>query len=249
MSAQKVTAVVLTITPYRETSCILRLFTHSHGLVHGIVKGARKDGKSVPLDRGFLLEMLLYYKPNRELHMLGALHVTEFFPGLRTDILRPALRDIALELYLKSITQSEPHPELFDLLTSFLKNLESVKQGFVFPLLWHFINKYCSLAGFGIAVEKCPECGADILKKGGILDIAAGVLICKKCAPVRTHTQACLDAYVISFLDKIETDESVRLKNYECLRITELLLLYCRHHFDIRKDFNSLGFVKTMLGQ
>jgi DNA repair protein RecO len=246
MSAQKVTAIVLTLTPYRETSCILRLFTRTHGLVHGIAKGARKDSKSVPLDRGFLLEALLYYRPNRELHTLGSLQVTDFFSDLRTDIVRSALRDIALELYLKSITQSEPHPELFDLIVSFLKSLESARRDLIFPLLWHFINRYCFLAGFGIDIEECQPCGADITKDGGVLDIAAGVLICKKCAPERIHTQAGLDAPVIGFLEEIDVNQNVSLQKNEYLRITELLLSYCRHHFDIRGSFNSLEFIKSI---
>ena len=124
MSAEKTDSVILSVAPYRETSCILRLFTHTHGLVHGIAKGARGGGKSsTPLDRGFLLESLLYYKPNRELHTLGSPHVTNFFPAIRSDITKSALRDVALELYLKSITQSEPHPELFELLVSFLTGM------------------------------------------------------------------------------------------------------------------------------
>jgi len=246
MSAQKITALVLTLAPYRETSCILRLFTPTHGLVHGIAKGIRKDSKSIPIDRGFLLEALLYYRPNRELHTLGSLQVTDFFSDLRTDIVRSALRDIALELYLKSITQSEPHPELFDLIISFLKSLESARRGILFPLLWHFINRYCFLAGFGIDIEECQSCGSDLTKDGGILDIPAGVLTCKKCAPVRTHTQANLNASIIGFLEEINVDESVKLQKNEYLRITELLLSYCRHHFDIRGDFNSLEFIKSL---
>jgi DNA repair protein RecO len=246
MSTQKVTAIVLTLAPYRETSCILRLFTPTHGLVHGVAKGVRKDSKSVPLDRGFLLETLLYYRPNRELHTLGSPQVIDFFSDLRTNIVKSALRDIALELYLKSITQSEPHPELFDLIVSFLKNLESANRDIVFPLLWHFINRYCFLAGFGIDIEECQSCGADMAKEGGILDIAAGVLICKKCAPVRTHTQANLDASIIGFLEEIDLDRGANLQKHEYLRITELLLSYCRHHFDIHGTFNSLEFIKSL---
>ncbi|MCL2689970.1 MAG: DNA repair protein RecO [Chitinispirillia bacterium] len=246
MSAQKVTALVLTHAPYRETSCILRLFTPAHGLVHAIAKGVRKDSKSVPIDRGFLLEALLYYRPNRELHTLGSLQITDFFSDLRTNIVKSALRDIALELYLKSITQSEPHPELFELIVSFMKSLESAKREIVFPLLWHFINRYCFLAGFGIDIEECQSCGSDVMKDGGVLDIAAGALICKKCAPVRSHTQAGLDASIIGHLEEINIDESVKLQKSEYLRITELLLSYCRHHFDIRGTFNSLEFIKSL---
>jgi len=218
MSAEKNDSVILSVTPYRETSCILRLFTRAHGLVHGIAKGARKGGKSsTPLDRGFLLESLVYYRPNRELHTLGSPHVTNFFPGIRSDITKSALRDVALELYLKSITQSEPHPELFELIVSFLLDIEeSSDRETLFPLLWQFIRRYCMMAGFGIDTDT-ENSGA-----GGI------------------------DGTVVKVIKDIDNGHHRRYCTGEALRITELLLSYCRAHLDIRSPFNSLEFLRSV---
>jgi recombinational DNA repair protein (RecF pathway) len=218
MNSEKTYSVILSVTPYRETSCILRLFTRTRGLVHGIAKGVRGGGKSsTPLDRGFLLESLLYYKPNRELHTLGSPHVTNFFPQIRSDITKSALRDVALELYLKSITQSEPHPELFELLASFLTGMdEASEREALFPLLWQFIHNYCMMAGFGIDID-----GGN----GG----AGGI-----------------DETVVKAIKDIDDGRGRRYHRGEALRITELLLLYCRGHFDIRSPFNSLEFLRTI---
>jgi hypothetical protein len=151
VSAEKTESVILSIAPYRETSCILRLFSRSRGLVHGIAKGVRGGKSTVPLERGFLLEAHLYYRPNRELHTLGSLHVANFFPDIRANLTKSAIRDIALELYLKSITQTEPHPELFELMVSFLVDLEeSHESKNLYPPLWRFIHRYCLFMGFGI---------------------------------------------------------------------------------------------------
>jgi len=220
MSAEKTSSIILSVTPYRETSCILRLFTYTRGLVHGIVKGACKGGRSsTPIDRGFLLESLLYYKPNRELHTLGSPHVTNFFPAIRSDITKTALRDVALELYLKSITQSEPHPELFELIVSFLTDMEeSSEQEALFPILWQFIHRYCLMTGFGIDVY--TETGA--AGAGGI------------------------DGTVVKAIRDIDNGRSRRYYKGEALRITELLLSYCREHLDIRSSFNSLEFLKAI---
>jgi len=280
MSAEKTESVVLSIIPYRETSCILRLFTRGHGLVHGIAKGVRKSGKSgTPLDRGFLLDALVYYRPNRELHTLGSLHVVNFFPGIRSDIMKSAVRDIALELYLKSITQSEPHPELFDLITAFLIDMEeSARQETLFPLLWRFIHKYCLMTGFGIDTTRCKVCGNEIrhtiinpindtatADNKYILEFDSGALICGKCASSKTSGRinagvgidSGIDVSVIRFISDINininniNDININhcgLNENEQLRVTELLLLYCRRHLDIRTQFNSLEFVKSMMG-
>ena len=218
MSAEKTDSVILSVTPYRETSCILRLYTRARGLVHGIAKGARSGKSCIPLDRGFLLESLVYYRPNRELHTLGSPHVTNFFPAIRSDITKSALRDVALELYLKSITQSEPHPELFELLVSFLAGMEeSSEREALFPRLWQFIHHYCLLAGFGIDTD------------GGNGGGGEGI-----------------DEAVVKAIMDIENGRARRYRGGEALRVTELLLLYCRRHFDIRASFNSLEFLRTV---
>ncbi|MCL2219294.1 MAG: DNA repair protein RecO [Chitinispirillia bacterium] len=219
MSAEKTESVILSVSPFRETSCVLRLFTRTRGLVHGMAKGVRSGGKSsVPVDRGFLLESQLYYKPNRDMHTLGSLHVINFFPGIRSDIIKSAVRDIALELYLKSITQSEPHPELFELIAAFFAEVEeSPPSKSPYPRLWRFIFSYCRLAGFGIGEE------------------AEGV--------------NGIDSAVIKSVNGIggaDFDELFSRPKGECIRVTEVLLQYCRRHFDIRAQFNSLEFLRSL---
>ncbi|MCL2183541.1 MAG: DNA repair protein RecO [Chitinispirillia bacterium] len=225
MSAEKTVSVILSVSPYRETSCILRLFTNTRGLVHGIAKGVRGGGKSsVPVDRGFLLEANLYYRPNRELHTLGSLHVTGFFPGIRSDIIKSSIRDIALELYLKSITQSEPHPELFELLVKFLGGMDGpAASRNLYPLLWRFIYRYCRFMGFGIDRENSNVRGIDtaVIKSIDRADDADGP-------------------------DGAGNAPPSNRSNGENLRITELLLQYCRQHLDIRTHFNALDFLRSL---
>jgi len=217
----------------------LRLFTRSRGLVHGIAKGARRSGgKSVPapLDRGLLLEALLYHRPNRELHTLGGLHVTNFFCGIRADITKSALRDVAIELCLKSITEPSPHPEIFDLLLGFLAGLDgeggpdavytaddninamntSRGSNAAFYMLWRFIGGYCEHTGFGIDTENCAGSGVD-----------------SRIVKIISAEDAAGSYYGYSADD--------------CINATEQLLRYCRRHFDIRTAFNSMEFVRSLL--
>jgi len=205
----------------------LRLFTRSRGLVHGIAKGARRGGgKSTPtpLDRGLLLEALLYHRPNRELHTLGSLHVTNFFHGIRADITKSALRDVAIELYLKSITEPSPHPELFDLLHDFLAELDAADNpvdtmsdnaNTAFVKLWRFIGGYCEHTGFGIDAENCKDSGID-----------------SRTVKIISAEEAARPQY--------------RYSMGECINVTERLLRYCRLHFDIRATFNSMEFIRGL---
>jgi len=188
--------------------------------VHGIAKGARRSGgKSTPtpLDRGLLLEALLYHRPNRELHTLGGLHVANFFHGIRADITKSAIRDIAIELYLKSITEPSPHPELFDLLLGFLEGLDCADNvNAAFYMLWRFIVEYCEHTGFGIDAENHAGGGLD----SRIVNIISGG-----------------DA----------AGSRDRYSKGECVNVTEHLLLYCRRHFDIRATFNTMEFIRGII--
>ncbi len=225
MSVEKTESIILSAAPYRETSCIMRLFTRSRGLVHGIAKGVRRSGKSTPtpLDRGLLLEAMLYHRPNRELHTLGALHVANFFHGIRVDITKSALRDVAIELYIKTITEPSPHPELFDLLLAFLVGLDETGTAdpcAAFLMLWRCIGSYCEHTGFGIDTENHAGSGIDpriirIIGEGG-----------------RNVKNAARSGDLYSW--------------GECVDATEQLLRYCRRHFDVRTAFNSMEFIRGL---
>ncbi|MFP4164637.1 MAG: DNA repair protein RecO [Chitinispirillaceae bacterium] len=246
MSVEKTEAIILAVLPYRETSCILRLFTETHGLIQGIAKGVRKDTRSAPVDRGILVDVLVYHKPNRDLHTLGKLQPVDFFPGIRECLNRSAIRDTALELFLKSVTQTGHGHELYRLLLSFLKNLQNTGKNLIFPLLWHFFHEYSSLAGFRIQKNRCPGCAKDTQQTGGVLQIARGALICPDCAR-SGNSRAFLNPEQIRLLDQVETDHRGCNDMKECLRVTGLLLSYCRYHLDIRSPLNSLNFMETML--
>ena len=253
MAAEKTESIILSVAPYRETSCILRLFTRSHGLVHGIAKGARRSGgKSAPtpLDRGLLLDALLYHRPNRELHTLGGLHVANFFHGIRADITKSALRDVALELYLKSITEPSPHPELFELLFGFLDGLDGVDSV-------DTVDKVNTVAVIDIINTD------NIVNANSAVNLAADnmnaafFLLWRFIAEYCEHTGFGIDTEnytggIDSRIVNIISDGNAggprnRYSIGECVNVTERLLLYCRRHFDIRTAFNSMEFIRGII--
>jgi DNA repair protein RecO len=133
MAIEKTKAFILKTLPYRETSGIFYLLTEQQGLVHGIAKGIRKKkpGTCVP-ERGFLIETLVYIKPHRELHTLGEVQMVGYYPAIRSDLVKCAIRDAAFETILTNVSVGFPAPELFSLVAAYCDALEE-RTGELFP--------------------------------------------------------------------------------------------------------------------
>jgi DNA repair protein RecO (recombination protein O) len=252
MPPQKTLGIVLTLLPFRESSCIMHLYTREHGLVQGIAKGIRRQGKEhLVIERGFLIETMAYIHANRNLHTLGSISVTEFFSGIRDDLSKTAIRDALCELCSATIHAGEQNHQLFEYLTSFLHELDSQPAQACFPwMLWRFYFHFSQLLGFGLNIETCLNCGKSLADtKGGILKSDLGGLICSGCeAPRPGH--AFLPVSVLNYLNEKKPDAenpADALSSADMKKITRLLASYCRYHFEAKTEYRSLAFVDEMI--
>jgi DNA repair protein RecO (recombination protein O) len=245
MAAEKNRAIVLRVLPYRESSLIIHLFSESHGLLHGIAKGIRRGKGAVALERGMLVELVAYVKPHRELHTLGSVAVLEFFPAIRSDLIKTALRDAAFELALRTITLSDPHPEIFDCFGGFLRELETAAHARCFPFaLWKFYLSFAALLGFELNSTRCLECGNGFAEgMEGILRPARGGFVCVNCHG--GHGGGGFPARAMVFMNAPDADPP-QLETADLKRITRGLAAFCAYHFDIRHELLSLGFLDEL---
>ncbi len=247
MGIQKTSAVILSVLPYLESSTIVSLYTDDHGRVNGIAKGVRKNSKnSLPLERGILIDLILYAKHGRELHTLTDIHILEYYPCIRVDLYKTAIRDAAFELLLKPVMLSEPHPELFSLLQQFLNLLQSADtMESCFVLLWRFYFKIAELLGFAIHFESCRSCGQDrLFSEGGFLAVESGGLYCNKCAQKRSLPDTFIQGTVLQKL--AGTSLPLKCSFRELVRLSRLAASYCRFHLEIKPEFKSLEFIEQM---
>jgi DNA repair protein RecO len=250
MSIEKTASVILSVLPYRESSFITNLFTSEYGRISGIAKGIRRNTKqSVPFERGFLIEHVIYLKPNRELQILSDIRIGNFFPCIRGNLEKTTLRDIAFEILLSSVTLSEPHPELFELLSRFLFSLDEARgiHEEQFSILWKFIFDFTAMMGLGVDFGRCFKCGSlDIVADGGFLMTQKGAMICRRCAP-QFSPSGWIPSEIVSYLlsGHFPSGPS-RISFPELLRLTRLAVYYCRFHLDIRKELRSLDFLQQM---
>ena len=252
MPPVKTRAIVLKTLPYRESSYILYLFTESHGLIHGVAKGIRKAKKGQSfLERGFLLELLVYVKPQQELHLLSSVNVLEFFSSTRSSLMRSAVRDVVFELVLGAITVSDPHPEMFAFFEKVLGEIERKQESFVYPfMLWAFYQRFADLMGFALNLDTCMLCGARIVTGNVYLSAARGGVECAQCAGAKAEA-VMIHESVRSFLKGMKRAGDVRREagGADVKRTTRLLADFCRYHFDIRSESKALGFLEGIGGR
>lgn len=253
MSIEKTPCIVLSVMPYRETSAIATLLSRAHGRVSGIAKGVRRSAiMPIVLERGLLIESMLYVKPHRDLHTMGETSIVRDFSGVRADLIKITLRDIAFELVLRSVTASDTHGELFDFVLAFLERLEAATDSTPLPVLWSFLYGWASHCGFSLNLKKCVRCACEHAgAEGGTISHERGGIVCGACGNDRSPSF--LPAPVIGFLlapDRDEKDQPFPsgIAPGEQMRITRLLADYCRYHLDIRGDFKSLAFMESMMG-
>lgn len=251
MSIEKTNAIILSMIPFRESSSISTLLTHTYGKLSGVAKGIKRAGKaSVPLERGNVIDVNVYIRPNRELQTLADIQIVSFYPSIRSSLEKTSLRDIALELLLKSVKDTEPHGELYFRSTDYLNQLEHAKgriEGFI--CLWKYVLDLAQLSGFGTDFERCIQCGKKANTcRGGYLAIERGELLCLDGMPAY-FTNECFvsPAMVKALCEDRNAEITLKIASPELLRLTKLLLAYCRLHMDIHHEFRSVAFMEDVL--
>jgi DNA repair protein RecO (recombination protein O) len=251
MSIEKTFAIVLDRIPFRESSSIAALLTRSLGRVSAIAKGVRRSPQqALVLERGLLVEIVLYVKPNRDLHTAGQVSVAAYYPSIRGDLGKLALRDAALELILKSVPAPETQTELFDFAREFLERLEAADaEALPVHELWRFFLGWAQHLGFMLNLRECLRCGSEsVAVEGGALAIERGGLLCRACGG--GSASGFIPGPVVSFLRADGSPESDRfpepLPGAVQKRLTRLFADYCRFHLDIRSELKAIGFLESV---
>jgi DNA repair protein RecO (recombination protein O) len=205
------------------------------------------------LERGFYAELLLYTRPHRDLHTIAGIAILDYFPGLRTDLLKSAVRDMAFEVILRTMSHDAPHPEVFSYLSGFLSRMEALPSRRCFPAMaWRFLFDFSALMGFGPNIDECAQCGRPFgSDDGAYLLLESGGLHCGECGSPREKTGTFLPSAVLASLtdgagsDCPESDR--RISAADARRIIRLFARYCQYHFQHYADFKSLDFLDSML--
>lgn len=164
-------SVVLKRFPYGETSIIARCFTRQMGKLGLMVRGARGPRKkSGSLAAYFqplsFLDLTFYHKPSRSLQTVSKASFSATWPHIHNHLKNITYSLAVVELTDRTITEEDPHPELFDELVQVLRcyNSRDHRLNLIF---WHYQLRLLTLLGFKPDLDLATLQGVSLPDPGG----------------------------------------------------------------------------------
>lgn len=149
---QKTRGIALSYIRYRETSIISRIYTEEFGLQSYIVNSVRtarsKNNRIALFQPLTLLDMVVYYRDDRDLHRISEVKTIHPFQSLPFDVAKSTIAMFVTEMLNKVLKEEASSPILFRFLIESIVFLEEASTNFEnFHLA--FLLKLSFFLGFG----------------------------------------------------------------------------------------------------
>lgn len=201
----KVEGMIISETPYGDTSKIINIFTKEYGIIGVMCKGAKSmKSRLRALTMKFTYgSFYIYYKEDK-LSILKDVDILEDFKTIKNDIVLISYLNYLTEL----TTQVYKHSNediIYDLYLSVLKKMDKKMDPLILTNILEC--KYLPYLGVGLELDSCVLCG----KKTNIvtLDADTGGFICKDCYTnqvlVNEKTVKLIRMYYYVDIDSIST--------------------------------------------
>jgi DNA repair protein RecO (recombination protein O) len=186
MALVKSTAIVLRTYMLGETSKVVVCYTHDHGKVRLVAKGARKGGGrfGAALEPFTVSGVVFYLRPGRGLSLLSQAEIVREFPAIRRDVVRQSYAGAAVELLDLLVADQSPDPVLFDLAEHTLEVVDEVSPDGLDATLWRFELRLASALGYAPELSACVSCGTPAADAAWFSPMLGGV-VCGRCGAER----------------------------------------------------------------
>jgi DNA repair protein RecO (recombination protein O) len=203
------TGLILRTRPLTDTSLIIHWLTPEFGRIATVAKGARrpKSPSSGKLDLFYLAEFSFQRSRRSELHQLREVSLRETHAKLREELKYVQQASYCAALIEQTTEMETPIPEIFSLMTGFLKNL--VKYPPQSQMLFAFEIKLLSELGLQPDFEK-EKLNPDLKQILRILLVSdwAAASHLKLSRPQITALRQYLQGFLIYHLGKVPATRS-----------------------------------------
>lgn len=185
MATEKSDAIILRVTEFSETSCIVSMLTRDFGKITAIAKGARrpKSPFDAAIDVLAVCRVVFIHKA-QAMSLLTEAKLEHRFRIAESDLKRLYMGYYLIEL-VKSLTDDgDPQPELFDFCVETIRVLDSdqISEDGLAEFLLRFELGLLELTGHFPMLTRCVSCGREktVLSKINF-GLNAGGILCQSC--------------------------------------------------------------------
>ena len=207
MASEKSLAIVLRVTEYSETSCIVNLLTREFGRIGAIAKGARrpKSPFSAAIDVLAVCQIVFINKPSA-LSILTEAKLERRFRAGETDLKRLYAGYYVIELIRTLTDEGDRAPELFDLTQEMLVRLDegNFSENEMNHQLLQFELSLLDLLGQLPMLTRCVSCGREKTMLSEVnFGLNAGGVLCQTCRRGKPNVVQVSSAGFQSLLDLV----------------------------------------------
>lgn len=151
--------IVLGSLKYKESSLIVKIFTNAFGMQSYVVNGVRSSksqGKTALYQPLTLLDMVVYHKPQRDLHRISEAKLKYAYQQIPFDPLKRAIALFLTEVFGKVLREESENTGLFYFLKNGFIQLDG-QTGHISNFHLQVLLQATLLLGFG------PADGSDLL--------------------------------------------------------------------------------------
>lgn len=221
-------AIIMRTYPYSDTSIVARCFTRDKGKIGLMVHGAKrsKSPRAAHFQPLSYLNLIFYYKQGRGLQTVQKSDFIEIWSNIQNDLKRITLSLAAIELTDKTITEEDPHPELFDTLVATLKMLNE-RRSALNLVFWHYELQLLTLLGFR------PSLDNDVFHGIAFPDLRKG----KKSREI-------LDMLLNTRLEDVQ---EVAVDQLDRKLIHGYLMTHLRYHFEGLEELKTFKVLRSLM--
>jgi DNA repair protein RecO (recombination protein O) len=232
--------IVLHFIKYGESSVITTIYTRDFGRQSYLINAARskksknRAGLLQPL---FLVDLVAYQKPSRELHRVKELKSNKTYQNIAFDITKTTQAIFLSEVLYKTLNEQESFPEMYDFIKNSLLYFDLTDDGFSnFHL--YFLFRLTEYLGF---LPDTTKTGIEVwfdLKKGAMVPFQPS-------HPFSANKEV---SEVLIHLAKVKLHELHKFKISRTMRdsLLTVLLDYYQLHFDNLGEIKSINVLKEI---
>lgn len=226
----KTRGIALSYIRYRETSIIARVYTEAFGIQSYVVNNVRsaksKTNKIALFQPMTLLDMVVYYKDDRDLNRLSEVKTLHPLQSIPFEVAKSGIALFLTEMLTKSLKEESGNPMLFQFLLESILLLEHMETGYEnFHLA--FLAKLSAYLGFG------PENAREFEQQ-----------LRERSYPFLPNTETEL---ALNTLLRRPLGTAVRLSRTDRLNLLEALVAYYRIHVDAMGEIKSLAVLHEVM--